>query len=225
MNIQTRAWKTQTKLNKEKVQEVLEKLYNHLENGSSLEPQYKNDTLIQLAQTYKYFQPAVPKKCANILDWVGKAKGKEQTRYYLTEMYADKDNIVATDGHRLHLTPNNQGYDGYIDNKGNSIIIDGTYPEYKKVMPEKTHSDVLDMDKLTVGQSGKITVATFNLFDARVTFKMKYLLDLMNGAKTAVIYSESMGNGVSSKGIVCFDSPILFELPNDAQAVLMPMRY
>ena len=225
MNIQTQAWKIKEKIKKEKVQDVLEKLYNHLENGSSLELQYNNDTLIQLAQTYKYFQPAVPKKCANILDWVGKAKSKEQTRYYLTEMYADKDNIVATDGHRLHLTPNNQGYDGYIDNKGNVIDIDGNYPDYKKVIPEKTHCDVLDMDKCKVEQSGTLTVAIFNLFGERVCLNMKYLLDLMNGAKTAVIYSESMGNGVSSKGIVCFDSPILFELPNDAQAVLMPTRY
>ena len=214
MNIQTLAWKTQTKLNKYKVQDVLEEFYKHVDNNPSLEPQYKKDTLIQLAQTYKYFQPAVPKKCANILDWVGKAKGKEQTRYYLTEMYADKENIVATDGHRVHITPNKQGYKGYIDNKGNVIDINGTYPEYKRIIPKKTHSDVLDMDKCEVDQSGKLTVAIFNLFGARVTFKMKYLLDLMNGAKTAVVFGEG------SSG-----SPVLFELPNEAKAVLMPMRY
>jgi len=214
MNIQTQAWKIKEKIKKEKVQDVLEKLYNHLENGSSLEPQYKNDTLIQLAQTYKYFQPSVPKKCANILDWVGKAKGKEQTRYYLTEMYADKENIVATDGHRVHITPNKQGYKGYIDKKGNVIDINGTYPEYKRIIPEKTHSDILDMEKCVVDQSGKLTVAIFNLFGARVCLNMKYLLDLMNGEKTAVVFGEG------SSG-----SPVLFELPNEAKAVLMPTRY
>ena len=214
MNIQTLAWKTQTKLNKDKVQDVLEEFYKHVDNNPSLEPQYKKDTLIQLAQTYKYFQPSVPKKCANILDWVGKAKGKEQNRYYLTEMYADKENIVATDGHRVHITPNKQGYKGYIDKKGNVIDINGTYPEYKRIIPKKTHSDILDMEKCVVDQSGKLTVAIFNLFGARVCLNMKYLLDLMNGEKTAVVFGEG------SSG-----SPVLFELPNEAKAVLMPTRY
>ena len=38
MNIQTRAWKTQTKLNKDKVQDVLEEFYKHVDNNPSLEP-------------------------------------------------------------------------------------------------------------------------------------------------------------------------------------------
>jgi hypothetical protein len=113
------------------------------------------------------------------LEFVSKAVSHEETRYYLNGIYFDGQNMVATDGHRLHCKPlfadNCHGFGdnnpilprravnlilsamkeykashvdiAFTDSKAIvtigefmlvSKLIDGTFPDYKKVIPDMT---------------------------------------------------------------------------------------
>lgn len=52
------------------------------------------------------FVPASSLKVdAELLHWAAKAMSKEETRYYLRGVALNRGHVVATDGHRLHVSP------------------------------------------------------------------------------------------------------------------------
>jgi hypothetical protein len=99
----------------------------------------ENDTNEGNAPTFAYlysqFQPARTAKPKNVFQWVAKAMAKKDVRFYLNYVYIDDEYVVATDGHRLHLTPNNELLaQGHYDRNENKIDIDEKFANYKRVI-------------------------------------------------------------------------------------------
>ena len=71
--------------------------------------------------------------------WLNLATYKDTYRPNLRHPYCSGDEIVSTDGHRMHIVKLDQpGTKGYI---GRAIDNGDTFPDYKHVWPEKfTHS-------------------------------------------------------------------------------------
>lgn len=64
-------------------------------------------------------------------DWLNLAISKDETSPHLLEAYRDKTNLVATDGHRLHLINNlPEATPGYVS----GLNLD--YPDYKTCIPD-----------------------------------------------------------------------------------------
>lgn len=204
------------------------------------------------------------------LRWINKAAGKEEARYYLNGVFfASNGDIVATDGHRLHLLPKAWcGYKGdhgflvprqaieLMPKKGDvsillhenaSVIctpdltltaklIDATYPDYQRVVPdigkmEKTEFDAAEfyalnksvalVDKknraIKINGDGlavcwdqpAITAKTSTRFKFEIGFNAKYLAEC-----------ELKGQAYYSAGM----APITILCDDGRKAVLMPIR-
>lgn len=86
--------------------------------------------------------PAAPKKLkkdATLFDWVALAVAPaKDLRDYLQFVYCDGDYIVATDGYRIHIAPNNDGLEvGYYCPRTATPVthIQEKYPDYWRVVP------------------------------------------------------------------------------------------
>lgn len=97
------------------------------------------DKLIELCETYdisatdaaplySYFMPPIPATPKTPEQWVAKARGKKDVRFYLNFMYSDGNNLIATDGHRLHMIPTNLEQ-GYYDDQINKLDDQGRFPD------------------------------------------------------------------------------------------------
>jgi hypothetical protein len=85
---------------------------------------------------YAHF--AKTKSLKNLTDdnWVALARGKNDVRYFLNYCYSDGENYVACDGHRLHMLKNvSYTPDTFYDKNKVPQVVDGTYPDYKRVIP------------------------------------------------------------------------------------------
>ena len=51
-----------------------------------------------------FFGPKAPAKAKTAAEWVAKAVGKKDKRDYLNYLYSDGSRLIATDGHRVHLS-------------------------------------------------------------------------------------------------------------------------
>ena len=68
-----------------------------------------------------------------ILEHIGKATSKDESRYNLTSIYRDLDCFVATDGHRLHWVNDQEKIE-----KGYYLSgIDTDFPAWKQELPTK----------------------------------------------------------------------------------------
>jgi len=63
----------------------------------------------QAGELLRFFAPAIPKKPQTALDWVRGAVAKKDIRYYLNYIYVTEEDIVATNGAMLRVTPNKNG--------------------------------------------------------------------------------------------------------------------
>lgn len=120
-------------------------------------------------------------KQIDVMAWVLKAASREETRYYLNGIYFDREEIIATDGHRVHAfkfetkwPDKNKGailprkavamiLDLVKELKAKTIsiefqdmsfickvadvtisgnLVDGTFPEWKKVVPDHPAENV-----------------------------------------------------------------------------------
>jgi len=94
------------------------------------------DAIKTIAPLYKKFMPRLPAKPKNSFQWVSKAVCKKDARQYLKYVYCTGDDIVATDGHRLHVAKNDYElkkgyfYDANMNSIGNDI---GTFPDYERL--------------------------------------------------------------------------------------------
>lgn len=142
------------KPNKTEIQHLIQTMYEETEDH-------------RLAQLYKYFMPAMPKKPKNVFQWVALAVSTDKTRPYLHKVYSDGENIVATNGHILHLAPDGRP-EGFYCPITEEHLPDycGAFPnKYKEVIPEKTDTYILKKELVTLpdsrGVAYKSTVGGF----------------------------------------------------------------
>jgi DNA polymerase III sliding clamp (beta) subunit (PCNA family) len=173
-----------------------------------------------LISMYNHFQPATPAKPKTPEQWLTKAMaGKNDVRYYLQNIYADGSNLVATDGHRLHIWTVSDVADGFYDKNMQKIESDAKYPDYKRVLPLRTgnsrRNSLLTKAELLAGEvkvhSGK--EEAINVI-GEVWVKKQYLLDALsfwdNDEKLEVNYEGKMDSITISA--------------NNCLAVIMPIR-
>lgn len=197
MNIQTAAHRLNRKLKKHEAQAIIESLYN----GHAADPK-------DLAALYKYFMPAIPKRCDPVA-WVAKARSKEQVRVYLTQSYSDGKYLIATDGHRMHWIETDLPA-GYYDHDGQLIDIDGTFPDWKRVIPQC--DSTLDFDATTAELGIHRNSPTYIINGQH--FNKAYVDDILNGeTKATVSYRSDDPRG-----------PILFDSLPHGKAVVIPIR-
>jgi len=92
-----------------------------------------------LAKLYQFFTPPLPAKPKDAWQWIAKAMGKNDIRYYLNYVYVTADTICATDGHRLHIMKNHSAFPvGYYDS--NKVLAFpenyAKYPDITRVTPD-----------------------------------------------------------------------------------------
>lgn len=80
------------------------------------------------------------------LKYVQLACSKDKTRFQLVEVYRDRDCIVATDGHRVHIS------NSLADAEPHYLSgLDAVFPDYKQVMPQSKD------------QTGSILIGDFSI--------------------------------------------------------------
>lgn len=87
----------------------------------------------EIAPLYTYFMPLIPAKAKTPEQWVGKAMGVRDVRYYLNFYYSDGTRLICTDGHRLHLMPTTLA-EGFYDKALNAVNTQGRYPDVDRVI-------------------------------------------------------------------------------------------
>lgn len=181
----------------------------------------------KLARLYTYFTPASPKKPKTDEQWIGLAMaGKKDIREYLQFIKANEGDLVATDGHRLHLI---SGYDtednSWYDKSMNSIEgIEYRYPDYKRVIPDtaKMTEIAIDVSSLEVVELAKAFSADLryaykivdNKGDTLLHVNKKYLDQALSGLTSPTFYINSEYPQYNS--LLITDSNKL--------AVIMPIR-
>ena len=201
MNIQTQAYDIKRKPSKDIAGKMLQSLWIKADNDDDREA---------LAALFKYFQPATPAKPKTVLQWVSKAKSKEQIRYYITEVYSTGEYAVATDGHIMFVAPY-QGPEGYIDHDGaalESLTRNGTFPQWERVIPAD------NMPAVSLG-------------DFRISDKGNYVLK--SGEGIYGIPKKHMDLALSYGGDyeMFWDkagSPILVKFDDGRKAIIMPIK-
>lgn len=82
------------------------------------------------------------------LKYIELAKSKDESRYNLTSVYRDKNHLVATDGHRLHMS------NGLPDAKPHFLDgTDATFPDYEQVLPKTPPMGRIEY--VHIGNNGK----------------------------------------------------------------------
>jgi len=108
-------------INKNKKQDVINICIDALVTGK--------DKDIALMHAIKYLQPTqVQPKTA--IEWVGLAKAKQTVRFFLKHIHSDGCDLVASDGHRMHILKDaniDKGYMGYVQ-------FAVKYPDHKKLL-------------------------------------------------------------------------------------------
>lgn len=214
-HIQTQAFKIDKKPSKSDAQNYIEAIYNNTDDSQERE---------QLASLYKYFQPTLPRKCKNIFNWVAKARSKDKCRHYITQSYCRKGNIYATNGHVMYIYTTSERrfseYEGYIDEKGNKIEFNATFPDVERVIPERNLKYSFSMDDINIIKDDKgIQYGTFYISGVIAKLNLKYLLDTLNGETQATIYLS----GTTPEESDHISEPILFVF-DDREAVVMPTK-
>lgn len=106
--------------------------------------------------------------------------------------YFDKENIVATDAHRLMCIPNRGSFSGIYRPKSEKLI-DSKYPDYRVVIPESADGVyMIEIDKLRCYLSAVINgvyfnpvVQNVNLFyeDNFISVNSVFLMEMLNAFK------------------------------------------
>jgi len=189
----------------------LHKKTNRKEAYDIVRSAIENDGVLDqyaLANLYSFFIPNTPKVKTDF-QWVHTAISTEATRYYLNYVYVADGEMVATDGHRLHLAKT-ELENGFYDKAGNKVEVDATFPDYHRVIPEpaKPYSWVAaHCEVREIGDNG-----------------LAYILT--NGAGVNKKYWDIASQGAD---VVDFDmadeaTPLRMDFENGRLAVVMPMR-
>ena len=150
------------------------------------------------------FNPALP--VIRNLQWVAKARSKEDARYELTLICIQNDMAIATDGHRMHCCDTqglfSQDQDGLwevIKNTNKDFIMskvetDKKYPEWERafepIRPEMKTVNCRGGDKggLYVMESFWTIAREFEIENESLNYN--YLQDLLNDNFTAYLPTD-----------------------------------
>ena len=189
---------------------------------------YENDLtdserLDSLALLYTHFMPAAPAKPKTLPQWIARAAGKKDVRYYLNYVYADHaaQRLVATDGHRLHLMPlPGEGFDkaGFYCPKTleylNGVEF-ATYPAYERIIPNRAECETSPV-KPAAWEVGELPNGTVYYKTPYGALNKKYVDTVLAapGVQFKYIYCREPGNSA-----VCFagDAPGVL-------ALVMPIK-
>lgn len=104
-----------------------------IKDGAELDT-YTLDALIN------YFAPSVPKRPKDVFDWVAKAVADDRdVRTYLRYVYVENGEIVATDGHRMHIGETDLPNGYYCPKTRLRVDVYAKYPQYKRVIPKRAN--------------------------------------------------------------------------------------
>ena len=110
-------------------------LFDNVERADGSDPEYFEQ---QLAALYSHFMPRSGKIPKTGEEWVIKARGKDDIRYYLNHVYSDGNRLIATDGHRVHIMVKSLEPGFYDDNLQKVHDTDyGKFPEIDRVIPSR----------------------------------------------------------------------------------------
>jgi DNA polymerase III sliding clamp (beta) subunit (PCNA family) len=180
-----------------------------------------------LVSMYNHFQPSTPAKPKTPEQWLAKAMAdKNDVRYYLQYICADGSNLVATDGHRLHIYTANtlpDGVktlpDGFYDKNMQKIELDAKFPNYKRVLPNSSRMGH-ESRKLTKSflLSGEIRVhggkeEAINVI-GDIWVNKQYLVDALSFWDSSETVEINYAGAMDSITISA----------NDCLAVIMPIR-
>ena len=104
----------------------------------------------QLASLYAFFLPPVT-KIKGPFDWLVKARGNQDVRYYLNHVYSDGEKLISTDGSRAHVVKEKRPAGWYDDNEQLIHTPDwARYPNIDEVLPCTGSSFALDIKELPI---------------------------------------------------------------------------
>lgn len=198
------------KANKKELFKQLETLINSLSDDD-----YKKNK-DSLSNFYGHFTPPVPAKIKTPIDFLKKIKTKNDIRFYLNFIYADIENIVATDGHIVAVTKNDKNMAGFYDQNLIKCDIEATYPAYKRVIDKsqkwfnqyKINFNSIDDIKVIIHNN----IEVIKLFDnEKYTYDSKYIKLIKNYFGDNEIDVE-----ITDFGVLHINS-------NDILIVLMPI--
>lgn len=130
-DIATLAAGLHTKPTKERVFESLKTLIGRTNPNTDTDG---FETEVLLADLYAYFLPKITKP-KTVERWVGLAVAKQDVRDFLMHLYCDGKQLIATDGHRLHLMRVCDQCVGYYDTNLSRIsTVTHAYPNINKVI-------------------------------------------------------------------------------------------
>ena len=178
-----------------------------------------------VAQLYAHFIPTPAGKPKTVDAWIRKAINKGDVREYLQYVYVTENgNMVATDGHRLHV-----GYGagegmapGFYDNAGNLVEIGQRFPNWERILPNPVNLRFCELDQIQTevietGQHDKFKFAYKLTFPCgTVIHAAKKYWDEM-----VLWFDGSAFVGINAK------SPELCSISikaGDEQAIVMPLR-
>lgn len=143
----------------------------------------KNDLLT-------YFAPAIPAKPKTTFQWVAKACGKKDIRFYLNSVYCD-GNLVATDGRRLHIAYSVEHEHGYFEPRTQiKENISTTFPNYSRIMPKEDYKDLRHVDNLKLKVlNPKQSIYMLHGFK----YDAKYVNDAFSGIVDPELYQTTTG--------------------------------
>lgn len=70
------------------------------------------------------------------IEYVNRAVSQDEGRHNMTAAYREKDRLIATDGHRLHMVSGlvNQDKGGFVDGR------DAEFPNYEMALPKRAEA-------------------------------------------------------------------------------------
>ena len=171
----------------------------------------------KLSSLLRYFETN-PKARAgkDAFAWMAQAVSTDKTRLALTVVSYDDENVVATDGHRLHIMPNTGERRGFYTAQGQPEIEGPTYPNYKQIIPDTTGRArvVLKLAELTVDHvSQGLDVCEI----CGGLYELKFIKEALAFDGEAVAFIPALFEGVP-------DGPIALEMGEGRRAFVMPRR-
>lgn len=152
-----------------------------------------------LASLYKEYLPTTGKtKAKTFNQWLSKAINNKDVRQYLLHIAVLRGNVIATDGHRLHMVPNvGELSEGYYD--ANMTRLDdkalgydvSRFPNYERVIPNvnKDYTGyVINLDDCEVYPHDKKVVYKIVFDDKVVHLNKRYLDDAVNMNREVELY-------------------------------------
>ncbi len=161
-------------------------------------------TVDNLSVLYNFFLPKIT-KIKTPFHWLTKARGKNDVRYYLNNVYSDGTHLFATDGHRAHII-NEVRPAGWYDDNG-QLIHDpdwANFPDVFQTIPNGDDGEgfILNLNSLEVTINNEnlsfysipLTNMTMNkkYIDEAVSLDKDYVLEFFPPHKCKVTYKNGL---------------------------------